>query len=59
MRRGVTTVIVSHNLDHLVSQCDRLIWLDEGKVVADGAAAEVARAYRSCSGRSAGARTVP
>ena len=53
MRQGVTTVIVSHNLDYLVSQCERLIWLDQGKLVADGAAAEVARAYRDCLGRSA------
>jgi ABC-type polysaccharide/polyol phosphate transport system ATPase subunit len=59
MRRGATTVIVSHNLDHLVSQCERLIWLDEGKLVADGPAAEVARAYRACLGRSAGAKPAP
>ena len=59
MRRGATTVIVSHNLDHLVSKCERLIWLDEGKLVADGPAAEVARAYRACLGRSAGAKPAP
>ena len=59
MRRGATTVIVSHNLDHLVSQCERLIWLNEGKLVADGPAAEVARAYRACLGHSAGAKTAP
>jgi lipopolysaccharide transport system ATP-binding protein len=52
MRRGVTTVLVSHNLDHLVSHCDRLIWLDQGKLVADGPAAEVARSYRDHLGRS-------
>ena len=59
MRRGATTVIVSHNLDHLVSKCERLIWLNEEKLVADGPAAEVARAYRACLGRSAGAKTAP
>ena len=59
MRRGATTVIVSHNLDHLVSKCERLIWLNEGKLVADGPAAEVARAYRACLGHSAGAKTAP
>ena len=59
MRRGVTTVIVSHNLDYLVSQCDRLIWLDQGKLVADGAVAEVARAYRDCLGHSDRAVAAP
>ena len=59
MRRGATTVIVSHNLDYLVAQCDRLIWLDQGKVVADGAAAEVALAYRARLGRSAGPKGAP
>jgi ABC-type polysaccharide/polyol phosphate transport system ATPase subunit len=53
IRRGVTTVIVSHNLDYLVSQCGRLIWLDQGRLVADGPAAEVARAYRAGLGHSA------
>lgn len=42
---GTTTVFVSHNLDFLVGQCDRLIWLDRGRVVMDGAAGEVAKAY--------------
>jgi ABC-type polysaccharide/polyol phosphate transport system ATPase subunit len=42
---GTTTVFVSHNLDFLVGQCDRLIWLDRGRVVMDGAAEEVAKAY--------------
>ena len=45
LRRGVATVTVSHSLNYLVSHCDRLIWLSQGKVVADGAAADVARDY--------------
>jgi lipopolysaccharide transport system ATP-binding protein len=45
MRRGTATVMVSHTLDYLLSHCDRLIWLSQGKVLADGAAADVARAY--------------
>lgn len=52
MRAGTTTVFVSHNLDFLVGQCDRLIWLDEGRVVADGPAREVATAYRAARGTS-------
>jgi len=50
IRSGVTTVLVSHNLDYLVAQCSRLIWLDEGRVAADGAPGEVAAAYRSREG---------
>ena len=52
MRAGTTTVFVSHNLEFLVGQCDRLIWLDEGRVVADGPAPVVAKAYRTARGTS-------
>jgi ABC-type polysaccharide/polyol phosphate transport system ATPase subunit len=46
MKRGVTTIIVSHNLDFLVTQCNRLIWLDQGKIIMDGKPEEVADRYR-------------
>lgn len=46
MQAGTTTVFVSHNLDFLVTQCDRLIWLEQGRVVMDGCPSEVAGAYR-------------
>ena len=52
MSAGTTTVFVSHNLEFLVGQCDRLIWLDEGRMVADGPAREVATAYRAARGTS-------
>jgi ABC-type polysaccharide/polyol phosphate transport system ATPase subunit len=45
MGQGVTTVIVSHNLAFLTARCDRLIWLDRGKIALDGSCDEVARAY--------------
>lgn len=50
MRGGTTTVFVSHNLDFLVTQCSRLIWLDRGRIVMDGAPLDVANAYRSSGG---------
>jgi ABC-type polysaccharide/polyol phosphate transport system ATPase subunit len=53
MKAGTTTVFVSHNLDFLVAQCDRLIWLDRGRMVMDGDPAEVAVAYRRSEGLSA------
>lgn len=46
MRAGTTTVFVSHNLDFLATQCDRLIWLEKGRVAMDGKPDEVAAAYR-------------
>jgi ABC-type polysaccharide/polyol phosphate transport system ATPase subunit len=50
MKAGTTTVFVSHNLDFLVAQCDRLIWLDRGKIIRDGNPAEVAATYRQADG---------
>ncbi len=39
-------VLVSHDLDSVVSMCDRILWLDHGCVRQLGPAAEVAAAYR-------------
>jgi ABC-type polysaccharide/polyol phosphate transport system ATPase subunit len=47
---GVTSVFVSHNLDFLVTHCQRLVWLDHGRLVMDGEPAMVAGAYRSRRG---------
>jgi ABC-type polysaccharide/polyol phosphate transport system ATPase subunit len=52
MAAGTTTVFVSHDLDFLIGQCDRLVWLDEGRLVADGPAQVVAKAYRAARGTS-------
>jgi len=35
-RRGVTIVLVSHNLETVEEMCDRVIWLDDGIVQAQG-----------------------
>ena len=50
MQAGRTTVFVSHNLDFLVTQCNRLVWLDGGKIVMDGPPEQVAAAYRATGG---------
>ena len=52
MRRGATTVMVSHNLDFLITQCSRLVWLDHGRIRMDGDPREVGRAYRQAGARS-------
>lgn len=52
MQAGSTVIYVSHNLDFLVTQCNRLIWLDKGCIVKDGSPREVAAAYRAAQGRA-------
>jgi ABC-type polysaccharide/polyol phosphate transport system ATPase subunit len=47
MAEGVTTIFVAHNIDFLVAQCERLIWLEKGEVLLDGNPADVASAYRN------------
>ena len=44
-----TVLIVSHNLTTLNELCDRGIWIDGGRIRADGPIAEVIRDYRSAS----------
>jgi lipopolysaccharide transport system ATP-binding protein len=40
-----TVVFVSHMADQVKELCDRVIWLDQGRVVAEGDSAEVVDAY--------------
>lgn len=46
-QEGVTIVIVSHSLDQLATICDRLVWLHDGQIVADGIPADVVEKYRN------------
>ncbi len=46
-RRGKTMLFVSHALPQVVGLCDRVIWLDEGHMVADGDSDTVAQKYRA------------
>lgn len=45
MRSGVTVVLVSHAMDMIQQYCDRVIWLDEGTIQADGSTDEVIPLY--------------
>jgi lipopolysaccharide transport system ATP-binding protein len=47
MEQGKILVFSSHNADLLATFCKRTIWLDKGRVVADGPTAEVTEMYRS------------
>jgi ABC-type polysaccharide/polyol phosphate transport system ATPase subunit len=52
--RGVTIVVVSHSVELVTQFCDRAIWLDHGRVMADGPAAEVAQRYKDSAHYVAG-----
>jgi ABC-type polysaccharide/polyol phosphate transport system ATPase subunit len=40
-----TIIVVSHDLDFLASSCERVIWLDGGRVVATGPAEKIVDSY--------------
>jgi lipopolysaccharide transport system ATP-binding protein len=46
MEQGGVLVFASHRFDLLEKFCERTIWLDEGRVVADGPTREVTGMYR-------------
>jgi lipopolysaccharide transport system ATP-binding protein len=51
--KGRTVIFVSHHAHQVVDVCDRVIWLDRGKLVADGATGEVVAAYEQALHASA------
>lgn len=48
IKEGVTTVYVSHSMSAIRDICDRVIWLDKGKVRAEGKVEEVVKEYKKC-----------
>jgi len=44
-RDGVTIILVSHNLGSIGNLCERAIWLQDGRIEADGGSAEVVDQY--------------
>jgi ABC-2 type transport system ATP-binding protein len=47
LSRGATLVLVSHSPDAVLRLCQRVTWLEQGRVVADGPASEVVEAFVS------------
>jgi lipopolysaccharide transport system ATP-binding protein len=43
--RGMITIIVSHTMQNVLDLCTRCLWMENGRVVMDGDAAAVTRAY--------------
>ena len=46
MSGGTTVLFVSHNIDQIREMCNRVVWLDHGRVRMIGDADEVCDAYR-------------
>ena len=52
VRSGVSTVLVSHDLDEVEQLADRVVWIDQGRIRADGAPGEILAQYlRECEGQ--------
>ena len=45
-RQGKTLLFVSHNADLVKKLCDHCIWLEHGKVMAQGPPDEILQAYQ-------------
>jgi lipopolysaccharide transport system ATP-binding protein len=44
---GCAIVLISHNIEQIEDNCDRAIWLHDGRVMAYGLTDEIVRQYRS------------
>lgn len=45
MSHGTTVLLVSHSIDQIRRLCDRVIWLDHGRIVAEGNTTEICDRY--------------
>ncbi len=54
---GRTIFFVSHNMAAITSLCTRGVWLDEGRVMADGPVQDVVQQYLTAVGEVEGAKT--
>jgi lipopolysaccharide transport system ATP-binding protein len=43
--QGRIVIVVSHSLGTIVEMCERCLWLDQGRLIMDGPAAAVTKAY--------------
>ena len=50
MSGGATVLFVSHDLEKIEEMCDKVIWLERGKVIMFGDTDEVCSAYRKATG---------
>lgn len=52
MSGGTTVIIVSHTLDQIERLCNRVIWLEKGKIKMDGPTKEVCEIYKNTAGQN-------
>ncbi len=45
VKNGVAVLLVSHKLEMIEKHCDRVIWIDKGKIAKEGNSREVVRDY--------------
>ena len=45
MGGGTTVLFVSHSIEQIREMCNRVVWLEQGRVQADGEAEEVCDKY--------------
>ena len=50
--RGVTILVVSHDLNAISSLCDHALWLEHGRLLAEGPSDEVVARYRASLGEA-------
>lgn len=43
---GATVLIVSHSMDTIMKNCERVVWIEKGKLMMVGDAKEVCGAYK-------------
>ena len=46
--KGITTILISHDMKTIESRCTRAIWLENGTIQAEGSPVEVIADYRKC-----------
>ena len=50
INRARAVILVSHDMVAIPKLCDRIIWMDHGRILCDGPAADVIAAYTASSG---------
>ena len=50
MSGGATVLFVSHDINKIEEMCDKVIWLEQGKIVAEGKAKTICDKYRKKQG---------
>lgn len=50
MRGGTTVLIVSHSIEQIARLCSRVVWIEKGRVRADGPTEEICEQYKNARG---------